>query len=172
MKKTIFTACSLIAFAIAGCRGPQGEMGPVGPAGPTGPTGATGTSDKQIRFEMSPGYGVGISDTSGYMLSPSVGIIKFDIDNYVGVDTVMFVAYLKTADPSADCMLELYDATDSTFIKGGSIESNSTQGVWVQSSNVYSNLPHKEITLTAYIKSGKNGVVVNAYPIYLFLYRN
>lgn len=171
MKKIIFIACSLVAFALVGCRGPQGETGPVGPTGPTGPGGANGTSDKQIRFQISPALGAGTSDTTGFMIAPNSGIIMFDIDNYVGVDSAVFVSYLQTADPSVDCILELYDATDSTVIRGGTIESHSTQGAWAQSSNVYSSLPHKEITLTAYIKSGKNGVLVNAYPMYLFLYR-
>lgn len=177
MNKVNLLVCTLLMLAMVGCKGPQGETGPVGPQGPTGPSGpsgpagANGNSDKQIRFGINPAYGVGISDTTGYMAPPSLGIIEFDVDNYPGVDSAVFMSYLTSGNSSVDCILELYDATDSAVMKGGTIKSNSTQGSWVQSSNIYSDFPHKEITLTAYIKSGKNGVLVNANPIYLFLYR-
>ncbi len=160
---------------ITGEQGPQGIQGPQGtqgPAGPQGQAGADGNSDKQIRFEINTGYGLGISDTTGYMANPNMGIIKFDPNYFAGVDSVVFVSFLKTENSSADCILELYDATDNSVIAGSRISSNSVNGEWVESGNILNSLPKKEITLTAYIKSGQNNnVLVNAFPIYLFLYR-
>ena len=162
-----------ILLLINGCKGTKGDQGLTGPKGDSGiqgPPGSNGNSDKEIRFYIS--SNIGISSTQGWLYSnPSFGIIKFNINNYVDVDSVVMVSFLQTSDSSANCIFELYNLTDSTFISESQIVCNSFQGRWMQSQNIYHYLPLKEITLVPFIKSGKDGVQVTSISAYLFLYR-
>ena len=154
----------LLAMIISG-------IGCKGNTGPTGPAGAPGGNDKEIRLSFSATQGTAWSDTNWHSDAAQVAIYRFNKNNYVGVDSIIFVALLETADSTAPCTMRLFNLTDSAMIQGSLISSSSRSLFLVQSSNISSSLPGKEITIVPQVKSGKSGVQVQGYDRELWLLR-
>jgi hypothetical protein len=99
---------------------------------------------------------------------------RFSIANYPGVDSVVLVGRPYIWPGAANtAIIELYNRTDGTVIAGSRITSNQIyeNSGFVSSSNFYSSLPHKDITLGIRIASGTEGLSVATGPLYLYLYR-
>jgi hypothetical protein len=99
---------------------------------------------------------------------------RFSIANYPGVDSVVLVGrpYIWPGAINS-AIIELYNRTDGTVIAGSRITSNQLyeNSGFISSSNFYSSLPKKDITLGMRIVSGTEGLSVASGPLYLYLYR-
>lgn len=142
--------------------------------------GTDGSYDKQITFKL---FELIISDNP-YLESiikynsSYGGIVKFNIDNYINIDSAILVAYdLKTRDSfmgnfvPGTVKLELYDSKNSQVIAGSEIISGEIpDGTSVFSKNFVQNLPHEDIELG--IKISKNGnFTASTSDIVLILHR-
>jgi hypothetical protein len=74
------------------------------------------------------------STSTSMILSERNGIPEFNIQNFPGVDSVAFGAYLESSDIATNCLLELYDETNNVAIANSGISTNSTPNVWVTTS--------------------------------------
>ncbi len=157
------------AFMISACEGPVGPQGETGAAGEQGDPGLPGSSDKQIRlgFEMTGGFG--ISSDTARVIGPSVYITNFDKRNYAGVDSIVFSALLTPDDSTYFAHVELYNVTDGVPIANSDISTNSYQ--WVESGNIYDDLPDKAIDLSFQIRLSSYGGHGSLRRAVLFLYR-
>jgi hypothetical protein len=136
-----------------------------------GQSGTNGSSDRVIiltLFSSSSSYGT--SSPTG-VIHPAV-LVKFFKRNYVGVDSIKFVANPLVTDASTLGMVQLYDVTDSVPIANSTLTTNiTTPGRFLESNNVFSFLPEKEITLGVrlLVNSGSGNVFVSS--AFLVLYR-
>ena len=171
-KWTLYTALFFVLhFIFIGCV----KEGPMGPAGING---LDGGSDKQIRFEL--GYFISAGDTliADPQNSPT-GIQQFNIDNYVGLDSAIFLIYsigtykdcCGGADTIANTRFEIYDLTNDQPIVNSEIVSDDIRpGSFVVSKNFLQNFPKQTIDLGVRIISGE-GIYTQTGNAYLFLYR-
>ncbi len=144
-------------LSIIGCNhfvGPQGEQGPY---------------DKQVRLEIKINSR-GFQDTT-WQGENYQGLMKFNVDHFIGVDSVVFICELCTKEDTTKCMARLFNSTDNTPIFSSYIETYSTEYEWVESGNIFQELPKKEITLTIQVKSSNMGSDVTQGWAYLILYR-
>lgn len=132
--------------------------------------GADGSSDKQI-FLPIPNAG---SNTSSSTPVITGSLIKFNKDNYAGVDSIIFVADPYVADVSNTSIVELYNITDGEIITNSKLSSSSlfNQRSFIQTGNLYNNLPGKEIIIGIRQYSAKEGFFAASGSSYLFLYRH
>ncbi len=147
----------------------EGPAGPQGPAGQNGQNGQDGSSDKQIRLVIEP-Y-ISTSTTAGMKY---MGLIKFDKRNYAGVDSIIFVSNVYSGNVSSHGIVELYNFTDSVVINHSLLQSNQPQSPasYVQTGNIYSDLPEKEVDLGIWVRSETAGIIGGTYlSSHLFLYR-
>ena len=139
-----------------------------------GANGSTGNQDSIVYLEIPN------SSVRSYSAQPVIGgeLLKFKKSDYPGVDSIIFVSSPYVADTSNYSVVQLYDITDQQPIAGSSLSSNkiafTTSGLYgnyVQSGNLYNNLPDKEITLGVSVYSRSNAFAGVAYS-YLFLFRH
>lgn len=107
---------------------------------------------------------------------PALGqdpIIKFNKNNFLGLDSIVFIAVPYVSDPSFQAVVDLYNVTDDVSITGSEIVSNQTLNVngFVQTGNLYDQFPGKEITLVTRTRSTKEGAYAGCYYAYLVLFR-
>lgn len=157
----------LLAFPLLSCEGPKGDVGPTGPADPQG---VPGDSDKQLRFELAANFS--ISSTTPFMHAEIWSLMKFNVYNYTGVDSVVLYALVESVNSSTNCIVDLYNWTDDEIIPGSEIMSSSTSDVWIRSGNLFNEFPDKEISLSLRIRSETEGVMVTCSSALLFLYRD
>ena len=127
-----------------------------------------GEQDKQIVLPL--GGSVSAS------LTPSLGqdpIIKFKKSNFVGVDSIVFIAVPFVSDPSFQSVVDLFNVSDQVGITGSEIASNQLLNVngFLQTGNLYDQIPDKEITLVTRTRSTREGAYAGCYYAYLVLYR-
>lgn len=104
---------------------------------------------------------------------PTFSILDFHKDDYVGVDSIVFVPSLSTGDSNNKAIVELYNKTDDEPIENSHIESNSTGYNYHYSKDIYDDLPSKRIELGIRIKSETDGVAVATGLVsYLFIYKH
>jgi len=133
---------------------------------------ALNNSDNEVRFEFDWSGGLSWSTSSSQVIGGSFGITNFNINNFVGVDSVALGALLRTSNISTNCILELYDFTNNTVIVNSIVSSNSTSEVWsVTTQNFLNNLPNETVDLGLRLTSDNGANVIVKHPI-LFLYRN
>jgi len=169
-NKILILFVSVFSLLVISCEGPKGEAGPTGPTGIQGPPGMDGNSDKQIRFDL--GGAFGTSSTTPFMFDEVWSLIKFNVYNYTDVDSVVLYGILKSNVANTDCIVDLYNWTDNVVIPGSEIRSSITSEVWVSSSNIFNELPNKEISLALRIRSENEGKSVLIGQALLFLFRN
>jgi len=131
--------------------------------------GLDGMVDKQIRLTL-PGN---ISfDGSQVITEGQNNLYKFNIDDFAGIDSVIYTIWTSVPDAGNSNSIELFNITDNIGIADSQITatSNSTPTLY-QSSNIINGFPHKEITLGLKFKGTNPGQVVNATGGYLYLYR-
>ena len=153
---------------ILGCEGPAG---PAGVQGVGGLNGKDGGYDKQLRLDFNIVDTVQSQDTLGTVLWQQFGIVKFNKTYYVNVDSIIFLAFLRSSDTSAVCKLELFNVTDNVGIDTSLIQSKDTTYKLVESKNIFKELPSTEITLAVKISSSKQGTPVEALQPAVYLYR-
>jgi len=170
LNKPLIILISIFSLFFLSCEGPKGDIGPTGPGGNQGPPGLDGNSDKQIRFDM--GGGVGTSSSTPGIFPEVYSLIKFNVYNYTDVDSVVLFGILKSSDSNTDCIIDLYNWTDNVVIPGSEIRSNSTTPVWASSSNIFNELPNKEISLALRMRSENQGIHVVIEQALLFLFRD
>lgn len=130
--------------------------------------GAVTGGDKQI-FMPIEGSGSNTTSTTPVITG---SLVKFSKTNFVGVDSIILVADPYVGDPSNSSIVNLYDITDGQVISGSTLTSNNTaNNKFIQTGNVYKNLPDKEITLGISQSSLKDGFFAGSGSCYLFLYR-
>ena len=144
-----------------------------GPAGPPGKDGKDGDYDKQIciPFPFTGSYG---TSRSQYTYLSSSAIIKFNKNNYIGVDSIIFVPHIDAwMGDDNYCIAEIFNLTDSTEILNSLVKTNSKNRIWVESGNIYDSFPEKEIDICVRFKSLKDGddYRVGINRAWLFLYR-
>jgi hypothetical protein len=136
--------------------------------------GRESVNDKQIRFRFNFYTGQNwYGDSSGTVLN-YYSIIKFNINNYPNVDSAIFVAKLGIWDSSNFCFADLYNLTDNVKISNSTLKTNSRTSIYVQSMNIVSSFPKKEITLSIYLRSQKPTTIQTPIHIeegYVFLFR-
>lgn len=179
--KTILFLTAL--FCLIGCSS-VGPAGPTGKDGSVGPAGKDGTQDKQIIY---------ILDNSLYAHpviegNPVMFLLKFDIRNYVGVDSIVLYAIPYVTDWALNdpdttyAVLEMFDMTNHVSIAHSTITTNrrnsslssftQVQDMYLQSGNFYKYLPKEEITLGVRLHSTSKTITVGNYlSYYLILYR-
>jgi len=163
-KYCIITTVSF--FFILGCEGPAG------PAGVQGTAGKDGGFDKQLRFDFSITDTLQTADTAGAIMPYPFRIIKFNKSNYLNVDSIVLVAFLRSTDTSAICQLKLVNVTDNVDIDTSLIQSDTTIFTLFASKNIFNSLPpNKEITLAVKIKTTKKDTLVQALSPAVYLYR-
>lgn len=129
------------------------------------------------------GYGNGTTSTA-WTLSPhslSLDLVNFNIGNYTGADSVVFVAFLGTHQSGNKCFVELFNKTDnlsinnSLLISDQLVSSGNPQPYQLrQTGNILKDLPKKEITLSYRIRSEAQGVLVSTAAgtcCYLYIYK-
>jgi hypothetical protein len=128
----------------------------------------SGEQDKQIVLPL--GGSKSIGQIPGIGQDP---IIKFKKSNYGGVDSIVFIAVPYVSDPYFQAVVDLYNVTDDSVVAGSEIVSNQLLNVngFVQTGNIYNQLPDKEITLVTRTRSTREGGYAGCYYAYLVLYR-
>jgi hypothetical protein len=131
--------------------------------------GLDGMVDKQIRLTLPSDISF---DGSQVITQGQNNLYKFNIDDFVGIDSVIYTIWTSVPDAGNSNSIELFNITDNIGIAGSQITatSNSTPTLY-QSSNIINGFPHKEITLGLKFKGTNTGQVVNATSGYLYLYR-
>ncbi|HEY5747025.1 MAG TPA: hypothetical protein VIU12_13160 [Chryseolinea sp.] len=112
--------------------------------------GMNGVSMNQLRFKITT-TGMG-SFTAGAPLgvNPYYELINFDIRNYPGIDSVIFVVDgAHASDPNGTVAFQLYDVTNHTPIVDSDVSTTSTSGTKLYSRNILSKLPQSTIDLSA-----------------------
>jgi hypothetical protein len=129
--------------------------------------GIDGAYDKQINFKLYDGISSpnGASLATIYKYSDGYGgIVKFNIDNYINIDSAIIVAYdLTTRDSfngnivSGTMKIELFDCKNSQVIANSEINSGEIpSGSSVSSKNFLNNLPHMDIELGIKLTKGSD----------------
>ena len=144
--------------------------------GPAGMDGQNGVSDKQIRFEMGVIFSPGDTVISTLENSPC-GIHQFNINNYEGVDSAVFVIYNITTsigccggpDTIHPAQIVLYDLKNNTPIANSEIVTDDVR-TYVVSKNFASNLPKETIDIGIRVITGR-GIFTQTGNVYMFLYR-
>lgn len=134
--------------------------------------------DKQIRFDL--GIAISAGDTTLATLDNSPnGIHQFNIGDYVGVDSAIFVIYnIATAegccggpDIIMDARFELYDLTNNQPIVNSEVISDDIPlGTFAVSRNFANNLPKQTIDIGVRIITERD-IYTTTGKIYMFLYR-
>ena len=150
------------------------EQGPTGPQGPQGEQGLPGEGvyDKQTRLQFEFTSGIGCSQSAGYVWEDEYMVTKFDVDNYTGVNRIIFSASICSSEANNDCIVELYNVTDDVSIAQSVVQTNSTTPIWVDSDNIINEFPAGEIDLGIKIRSQTDGVHVSCWRAVIFLYRD
>jgi hypothetical protein len=137
--------------------------------------------DKVTVLDFGYAAGTASSDWTIAQYGGGLDLYNFNISNYPGVDSVVFIAFLGTYDINSKCFIELFNKTDNVPINNSILESNRFVAdnpgqppyEMKQTGNIYHDLPkNKEITLTYRIKSETQDVqVLSGFSCYLYLYK-
>lgn len=127
-----------------------------------------GEQDKLIVLPL--GGSASASQTPALGLDP---IIKFKKSNFLGVDSIVFIAVPYVSDPSFQSVVDLYDVTDTLSIPGSEITSNQVFNIngFLQTGNLYNQIPDNEMTLVTRTRSTREGAYAGCYYAYLVLFR-
>lgn len=100
--------------------------------------------------------------------------LPFNINNFVNVDSVIFVSDPYVYNKSNHVILELYNVTDKQVINNSLLRTNHVynEKTLLRSPNIFNELPKKEINLGIRLRSEKNGEYSASGMPHLFLYRS
>ncbi len=149
------------------CKGPMGEEGL------DGTDGTDGSYDKEIRIPF-PTSSALTYDSTWSTQRHAYALFDFNIENYIGVDSVIFSVATEMNNKDDTCFIRLYNSTDSVIINSSYMWSTNEELTRIHSQNIFSELPKKNIdigiSLRGHIPEYSNYVFAR-YP-YLILYRN
>jgi hypothetical protein len=130
-------------------------------------------SDKQVRLEVGESN-VG-TNSPDWFNTPfqTFRLIKFNKLNYSNVDSITFVPSMYTPIASNKVYVQLYNWTDNVEIANSELTSNTTDYIFIESKNIFDQLPNKEITLGIRLKSeSSNYYVSTGIRSYIFVYKH
>lgn len=131
-------------------------------------SGQNSMSDKQIFLSIN----FSANSTSTV---PIIGgqLLKFSKKNYPGVDSIILVANPYVDDVTNTSNVELYNITDNLPINNSKITTSNlfSATTFLQTGNVFGQLPDKEITLGIRFSSGTDGKFASSGSSFLILYR-
>lgn len=131
--------------------------------------GGSGSIINELRLRVSPG--LGNQSAEGWVWSSD--LIKFNILNYPGIDSVILVVInAKSYDSSSNIIFDLYDITNDMVIENSEVKTNNTLETQLISSNIFSGIPKQEINLGLKIRSEVDGVNGDCRSTYIFLYNS
>jgi len=133
-------------------------------------------TDKQVRFDFQFGSTVWntANSTTGMILPSNFTVLRFELDNYENIDSVIFTSLIWSSQSENNCYAELYNVTDDEVIFGSQVESSTTddQGEYVFSKDIKESFPNKEITLGIKLRTENEGVPVYIYRACIFIYKH
>lgn len=136
--------------------------------------GLNGNSDIQIRLSIVTISGNNTYGNGGASSGFYLGVLeKFNKNYWPGVDSIVFVTNLLTANSVSLASAELYNSSGNYVINNSTVSTNSTSPVKLISKNIYNDLPDNEIDLTIQLRSENSnyqGMVTG--KSYLLLYRS
>jgi hypothetical protein len=123
--------------------------------------------DKQIRFNL--GYS---ANTQSSTWVTGGDLIKFKKSNYVGVDSIIFVARISTYGEGNYVEAVLFNLTTNQPIPNSTITNNTSYLVYKESGNLFNDIPEDEIKLGIGVRSTVSGQYATIYtnPM-IILYR-
>lgn len=125
----------------------------------------------ELRLDFNMASNAVWSTSSSMTISEFNGIPDFNIQNFQGVDSVAFGAYIQSGDAATNCILELYDETNNAVIANSIISTNSTSYVWVTTqSNFLSEFPEEHIDLRMRLTSDNGANVSFKVPRLILLW--
>ncbi|NJO03267.1 MAG: hypothetical protein HC880_17705 [Bacteroidia bacterium] len=136
--------------------------------GPAGPPGIDGVSDRQIRL----GLGTHTQTTDSIRIDPRYDLIRFNLNNYIELDSAIFVSFMQSQSAGVSSLVYLYNATAQAVVD--TLTSRDTSGRWMQSENLLTRLTAlagREITLGIILESEDGVTPVSGGQSYLLLYR-
>lgn len=132
--------------------------------------GSDALSDKQILFQLG-GIGTHNTDSNTFI---SLIFPRFNINNYPGVDSIVYVA---TIYGTNNTTIELYNVTDSTVIANTALTAGPTEmanAKYQFSGNFYTTFPKKEFALglkATVDQKGEYGYAGYSINVMMMLYR-
>jgi len=130
--------------------------------------GVNGIYDHQIAILV--GYGFASNQITPYIYEGTP--IKFNIANFPGVDSAIFVVRdAFTENSSSKINFKLYNSTDNIAFDNSLVSTNSTVKTLLQSPNILQSFPNKEIDLGLEVYSDINNINGSGQYFYLLLYR-
>lgn len=99
-----------------------------------------------------------ISSASRFKLGK---LTRFDKKDWNNAKSIKYNAVARSSRVDNNLILELYNDTDNILIGESKLTSNNLTFETLESNNIIDNLPEKEITLSLYIRSEKEGVSVD-----------
>jgi hypothetical protein len=112
------------------------------------------------------GVHAGTQDTAGFILPEWTHLNDFHKENYL---RITFTSRLRTIDSTSRCLVDLFNVTDSVFMEGSLLVTNSTLGTYLETEDLADELPAKNITLAVRLRSETQGVRVQGGQSFLHL---
>lgn len=130
-----------------------------------------GDGAKELRFDFNMSSSIYWTTTTSFMYDEFNGIPDFNINNFQGVDSIIFGAYLQSSNTNTNCTLEIYDFTNGTVIANSSISTNSSDYIWVTTSqNLIDQFPNEAIDLRLRMSSDNGATVSCRVPRLILLW--
>ncbi len=112
------------------------------------------------------------SNGNGICYADEFGILSgFNKGFYNGVDSIVFVSYLKTNSPSTPGFAQLYNLTESTPIANTTLTTSNTEYEVVTTGNIFSDLPETTIDIAIQLNEDGGTDICLTGQSYLILYR-
>ena len=135
--------------------------------------GLNGESDIQIRLPLLTIFGTNTYGNAGASNGFFIGKLeKFNKNYWPGVDSIVFVTNLLTANYSSLASADLYNSSDHSVITNSTVSTRNTSSTKFISKNIFNDLPDKEIDLTIQLRSENSQYqAMLTGKSYLLLYR-
>lgn len=134
-------------------------------------TASSAFGDKLILLEIKAGGNT--TSTSG--TSSNLGLIKFNKNNYLNVDSITFISTPYVGDPSNSSIVELINISDNVNISNATLSSSQTtfnmESNYLETGNIYDDLPNDEIALGIRVRSATNGMFAGVGYTYIAIYK-
>lgn len=133
-------------------------------------TASSALGDKLILLEIKAGGNT--TTTSGVS---GLGLIKFNKNNYLNVDSITFISTPYVGDASNSSIVELLNISDNVNIANATLSSNQTtfimESSYLETGNIYDDLPNGEVSLGLRVKSATNGMFAGVGSSYIAIYK-
>jgi|GEM_PF-2519400 len=136
--------------------------------------GLNGDSDIQIRLSILTILGTNTYGNAGASSGFYIGVLeKFNKNYWPGVDSIVFVTNLLTANNVSLASADLYNSSGNSVINNSTVSTNNTSPTKLISKNIFNDLPDNEIDLTIQLRSENSQYqAMITGKSYLLLYRS